>query len=253
LNNTSGINTGDETATSLGSKINEANSKTTPVDADMIGLMDSAASNMLKKLSWANIKATLKTYFDTLYTLANLGGVPTSRTVNGKALSSDISLTATDIGVSTTNFDGNLSEADDTLQKALDTLDNMIASGSGGIVKASYTGLIDGINTEYILDKNYADIMLYLNGVLYTNTEYSYLAGTVTMNIPIATGTELLIFGITNIADGLPTPTQIGAIASNITGITGADAITNGVSLTTAEYGAITPDASTLYFITDAT
>lgn len=50
-----------------GDAINAATEKTTPVDADMIGLMDSAASNVLKKLSWANTKATLKTYFDTLY------------------------------------------------------------------------------------------------------------------------------------------------------------------------------------------
>ena len=63
----SGTNTGDETVISIGGLINGATAKTTPVDADMIGLMDSGASNMLKKLSWSNIKDTLKTYFDTLY------------------------------------------------------------------------------------------------------------------------------------------------------------------------------------------
>lgn len=44
-----------------------ATSKTTPVDADELPLVDSAASNVLKKLTWANLKATLKSYFDTLY------------------------------------------------------------------------------------------------------------------------------------------------------------------------------------------
>lgn len=41
-------------------------------------------------------------------------------------------------------------------------------------------------------------------------------------------------------------------VVSDPTGVTGADAITNIMSLTTAEYGAITPNASTLYIITDA-
>lgn len=44
-----------------------ATSKATPVDADEIPLADSAATFGLKKLTWSNIKATLKTYFDTLY------------------------------------------------------------------------------------------------------------------------------------------------------------------------------------------
>jgi microcystin-dependent protein len=48
-----------------------ASSKTTPVDTDLLGLVDSAASNSLKKLTWANVKATLKTYFDTLYSTAS--------------------------------------------------------------------------------------------------------------------------------------------------------------------------------------
>lgn len=56
-----------ETTTTIGALINGATDKATPVDGDYVGLMDSAASNILKKLSWANIKATLKTYFDTLY------------------------------------------------------------------------------------------------------------------------------------------------------------------------------------------
>lgn len=47
--------------------IHAASSKATPVDADELGLVDSAASNVLKKLTWANLKATLKSYFDTLY------------------------------------------------------------------------------------------------------------------------------------------------------------------------------------------
>lgn len=44
-----------------------ADAKTPPVDADSVMLMDSAAANILKKLTWANLKVTLKTYFDTLY------------------------------------------------------------------------------------------------------------------------------------------------------------------------------------------
>ena len=57
-------------ANSMGALTNNLTEKTTPVDADMLGVMDSAASNIWKKLSWSNIKATLKTYFDTLYSAA---------------------------------------------------------------------------------------------------------------------------------------------------------------------------------------
>lgn len=54
-------------AGNVGSSIHGASAKTAPVDADTMPLIDSAASNVLKKVTWANIKATLKSYFDTLY------------------------------------------------------------------------------------------------------------------------------------------------------------------------------------------
>jgi hypothetical protein len=62
----SGSNTGDETTTRIGTLINGATAKTIPVDADMFALMDSAGSNVIKKLSWANIKTAL----DSLYASA---------------------------------------------------------------------------------------------------------------------------------------------------------------------------------------
>lgn len=50
-----------------GGTFSETTAKTTPVDADTMPINDSASSNVLKKVTWANIKVTLKTYFDTLY------------------------------------------------------------------------------------------------------------------------------------------------------------------------------------------
>jgi len=54
-------------------EIANATGKSTPIDGDSIGLVDSAAANVLKKLTWSNLKATLKTYFDGFYaTITNL-------------------------------------------------------------------------------------------------------------------------------------------------------------------------------------
>jgi hypothetical protein len=73
-----------ETTATEGALINGATAKSTPVDADFIGLMDSAASNILKKLSWANIKATLKTWIEAT-TFSTLTG--TAVKVAGQAAS----------------------------------------------------------------------------------------------------------------------------------------------------------------------
>lgn len=54
-------------AVNIAAAIAGATSKSTPVDADGIGIIDSADSSSLKIVTIAELKAVLKTYFDTLY------------------------------------------------------------------------------------------------------------------------------------------------------------------------------------------
>lgn len=72
-------------------------SKTTPIDADLIPLSDSTSTFGIKKLSWANLKATLKTYFDTLY--SKLTPTIATGTATFTATTNNINLTGIGIGV----------------------------------------------------------------------------------------------------------------------------------------------------------
>ena len=53
-----------QNATLVATATHAATSKATPVDADELPLVDSAASFGLKKLTWANLKATLATWIN---------------------------------------------------------------------------------------------------------------------------------------------------------------------------------------------
>lgn len=48
-------------------QINAAAAKPSPHDDDRFGFVDTESSNVLKRMSWGNIKSVLKTYFDGLY------------------------------------------------------------------------------------------------------------------------------------------------------------------------------------------
>ena len=65
--NSTGTNTGDsatpaETTTTIGALLNSATSKTTPVDADRVGIWNSV-SGLFEYLSWANLKTALSNIF----------------------------------------------------------------------------------------------------------------------------------------------------------------------------------------------
>lgn len=62
-------------------RLNQLPSKTTPVDADSLSLWDSVGA-VLSRVTWSNLKATLKTYFDGLYvTTGGALGTPSSGTL----------------------------------------------------------------------------------------------------------------------------------------------------------------------------
>lgn len=77
------------TATNVGAINHAATSKNPPIDADTFPITDTAASNVIKKVSFTNLKAFLKTYFDTLY-LALAGGTLTGNIQLGENTSIDL-------------------------------------------------------------------------------------------------------------------------------------------------------------------
>ena len=80
--------TGNETATTLGATINAAGAAT-PNDTDLVAT--ALAAGVLKKISWTNVKAFLKTYFDSIYQAAG------SYITSGGALGTPSSGTGTNI------------------------------------------------------------------------------------------------------------------------------------------------------------
>jgi len=98
--------------------IHGASAKTTLVDADELGLSDSAATWGIKKVTWANVKATLETYFDSVYAaivhrhetdeidLSNIIGSPTHADTLDRTLDHIYSAGIVDGGAVTDNTDG---------------------------------------------------------------------------------------------------------------------------------------------------
>jgi len=184
------IETGD---TNVAATIHDAASKTTPVDADELGLVDSAASNVLKKLTWANLKATLKTYFDGIYSTFNgayssLSGKPTL----GTAAALDVGTTASHV----VQLDGSAKlPAVDGSQLTGVTADVAgavhAATGKTTPVDADELGLVDSAASNVLKKLTWANLKAtlktYFDGIYSTfNGAYSSLSGKPTLGTAAA-------------------------------------------------------------------
>ena len=114
-------------ATNIASITHGAGTKATPVDNDEFGFIDSAASNILKKLSWANIKAALKAYFDPIY-------LPTRSF--GTAAALDVGVT----GYKVVQLDslGKLPAIDGSLLTGIGTPNSTLVRGTNFVVGNTY-------------------------------------------------------------------------------------------------------------------
>ena len=122
-----------ETVTSIGSLVYGATAKTSPIDTDVVPIMDSADSNKIKKFSWAYVKSVLSTYFGSIFaaishthTTSQITDMPTSLPANGgnaatvnnhtvnKDVPSDALFTDTTYVDVTTSVHGLMSSSDKT-------------------------------------------------------------------------------------------------------------------------------------------
>jgi hypothetical protein len=136
--------------------VDTTKSKATPVDADAVLLQDSADSSIWKRLTWANLKATAKTYFDSLYVAGNTaitGATKTKITYDSKGLvTAGADAAIADITGLQTALDGKVDE-NAAITPATKT---KISYDAKGLVTAgadaTTADIADSLNKRYVTD-----------------------------------------------------------------------------------------------------
>lgn len=156
--------------TDIASEIHASSLKTTPVDNDEMGIWDSVSST-LKKLTWANLKATLKTYFDTLYvTLSGNQTITDIKTFTSSPIAPTQTAGDNSTKVATTAFVKAKSEADSI--GVGQTWQNVTDNRSAGVTYTNTTGKPIYVNIHYRSNSSSSfGGILYVDGVI---ADYCY-------------------------------------------------------------------------------
>ena len=186
----------------IGAAVSNLTSKTTPADADSVLLSDSAAFSAGKKLTWGNLKATLKTYFDTIYTTAS---AVTTQISN--ALSAAIGTTNQAYDANTAKL--NVAQSWPSSQKSGGITDNdgsFDLSGAGNNYTSTPTSAVAITFTNMASNANKSGYLTLINSSAYaftahTNTkiqaaDLTKIGATGAYVLPyLCDGTDVLILG----------------------------------------------------------
>lgn len=89
--------------------------------------------------------------------------------------------------------------------------------GVSTMLVSSFTGAINGSNTTFVLNDNYDDVIVFINGIKYGPADYTYTKSTATVvfGFAIPTGYTLEFYGVTNKSAELVPLEDLAEVASS--------------------------------------
>ena len=227
-------------------KISQLTNYTTPLNADLTVMVDTA-NTTTKKTTWQNIKATLKTYFDTLYPSGS--GTSTGANTGDQVLPVKASGAELDTGTDDAKFATAkaLKDSHNVPSVVPSTLGNVLTSNGtdwvSSVPSAGAPNSKNALATKDVADASGSQTIAHGLGRVPTSVNFDYFFGASAVSVIVHGSYD----GATNICAGHVHGTASGTFASFSSASFGAAlASTADSPVTAGQTGVITVNATNI-------